>query len=479
MKRYYLLCYVLFWASSVFALDANLDYAVFQSSTSAYIELYFQIAAHSLQYQPIDSINKQATADVVLLFKEKNQIVQADKFRLLSPVSSTSLDFIDLKRYTLQKGDYQLEVEITDPLHPDKPWKKLFLFTIDFQTLILGQSHIQLLSRAEPSFASSHPFYKQKFILEPLPKAQCEKNFTQLLFYNEVYPNSYLGNLQIRYFVKAIDQNKPLGLKIAYRKTASKPVIPLVLGVNIEELPTGDYELVIEIRDSIGNLFTQSKKPFYRNNPYHYGELTLTDLQKDSFFVHKLDETALNYALKALLPKINPKDNELLVGVLKNKNIDAKRLLLLNFWIQQGNNEPEPAFTEYMQLIKAVDREFKSGFRNGFETDRGYYYIKYGRPDDIISVEDEPSAPPYEIWSYNYFPSTRQSNVRFLFYNPSLAGGDYILLHATAFGERNNPNWEIELYRNAPTEVEGDDPFGATQMKDNFGRRARKLMSDF
>ena len=479
MKRYGLWMALLLWFQASWALEATVDYAVFQQPSGAYLEIYLHLVGRSLKYVPIDTLYQQATVEVVLLFKQQDRIVKADKFRLSSPLSKQAIDFVDLKRYALAPANYDLEVTITDVQNADTAWTYQAPVSVNFQLLTIQQSDIQLLTKAESSSSTTHPFYKQRFILEPLPTLRYHKAFLQLLAYNEVYPNAYSGDLQIRYFVQVVGQSEPIGLKISQRKTTTKAVIPLVLGVNIQELATGSYELVVEVRDSTGNLLTNKKKNFYRHNPYLQGNLTLSDLQQDSFFVHPLDEKVLNYSLKALLPKINQKYTEQLNNTLKSSNLDEKRLLLLNFWIEQNASQPQTAYESYMQVVKAVDREYKSGFRNGFETDRGYYYLKYGRPDDIVGVEDEPSAPPYEIWSYNYFPTTRQSNVRFLFYNPSLAGGDYILLHATAQGERNNPNWEVELYRNAPNEIEGDDPFGATQMKDNLGRRARKLMSDF
>jgi hypothetical protein len=30
--------------------------------------------------------------------------------------------------------------------------------------------------------------------------------------------------------------------------------------------------------------------------------------------------------------------------------------------------------------------------------------MKYGKPDEVITEESEPSAPPYEIWFYTTFP---------------------------------------------------------------------------
>ena len=75
-------------------------------------------------------------------------------------------------------------------------------------------------------------------------------------------------------------------------------------------------------------------------------------------------------------------------------------------------------------------------------------------------------------------PPTMQSNVKFIFYNPHLAPGDYRLLHSTAIGELSNPQWQRELYRNSPNSFNGD-PFGGTGVNDGFNRQARDVFRDY
>ncbi|MCK6692904.1 MAG: GWxTD domain-containing protein [Thermoanaerobaculia bacterium] len=142
-------------------------------------------------------------------------------------------------------------------------------------------------------------------------------------------------------------------------------------------------------------------------------------------------------------------------------------------------NNPEMAYLKYMEVAGAADKQFFSGFRRGFETDRGRIFMRYGRPDDLVHVEDDPSAPPYEVWVYYNFPKTRQKNVKFLFYNPSLAGEDFILLHSNARGEINNPRWERDLYKRAAGEEYDGNYHDATTMKRNLGRNARAFFEDF
>lgn len=100
-----------------------------------------------------------------------------------------------------------------------------------------------------------------------------------------------------------------------------------------------------------------------------------------------------------------------------------------------------------MEVAKAVDKNYKSGLGYGFETDRGLIFMKYGKPSDMVNIQDDPSSAPYEVWLYYDIPKLNQSNVKFLFYNPFLDGVDYRLLQSNARGEVRNPNWKKELYK--------------------------------
>ena len=133
-----------------------------------------------------------------------------------------------------------------------------------------------------------------------------------------------------------------------------------------------------------------------------------------------------------------------------------------------------------MEVARAVDNQFNSGLGHGFESDRGFIFLKYGRPTNLISVSDEPDAAPYEIWFYDQFPFTNQSDVKFLFYNPSYADGQYQLLHSNARGEINDPGWQIKLYQNIdPRDIIGNDHLNASEVRDGNNRNAARYFNDF
>src|SRR5690606_17534227 len=147
-------------------------------------------------------------------------------------------------------------------------------------------------------------------------------------------------------------------------------------------------------------------------------------------------------------------------------------------WNRVAPHDPPGTYEKYMNVVRAVDRQFYSGFRRGFETDRGYIFLKYGKPDDLVTVEDEVDAPPYEIWTYYSLPNSRQSNVKFLFYNPDLTQNGFVLLHSTARGERQNPRWESVLYGSTAGQGSGNTLIDGGGIPDGINRNARRLFND-
>ena len=190
----------------------------------------------------------------------------------------------------------------------------------------------------------------------------------------------------------------------------------------------------------------------------------------------RLDSLELRYSLKAIASNVDAGSVEVLNLVIKNRDVEAQRRYLYSFWAGIDKN-PEEAYTRYMEVARAVDETYKSAFGYGFETERGRIFMKYGKPSNVITVENEPSAPPYEIWFYDKVPGDRpQSDVKFLFYNPSLAGGNYQLLHSTCIGEVSNPAWEVELYRDS----QSLDNLGVDAVRAGPGinRRAREYFNE-
>lgn len=463
-----------------FGLDASVSYAIFQSPETSYIEVYLHLAGKSVTFNETPDSSFQAATEVVILFQQDSTIVKYDKFVLNSPISKKPIDFIDLKRYALNPGQYDLIVAVRDMSAPENRSDFSTQLDIQFNADNLHQSDLQLLASFDKA-EDVTPFTKVGYNLEPLPYNFYGRRASTLIFYNELYgADQFIGDdFLVSYSIERLINGESSTVMIGHKRQKPKAIIPLLMQMDISKLESGNYSLVVEVRDRNQTLLNRKSVFFQRSNPYlDYENINTDSLDLKEEFVQKLSKEQLEYSLRALTPHLPQEDVAMVNSFIQEGKLDAQRLYLFNFWVRENATGAAYAYEKYMEVVGAIDKLFESGFRHGFETDRGYVYLKYGQPDDIQHQEEEPSAPPYEIWSYYEFPATRQNNVKFIFYNPSLAPGDYVLLHSTAIGELNNPQWQLQLYKNAPNEVSGD-PFDATQMQDNFNRNASRYFRDY
>lgn len=463
------------------ALDASLSYATFKNGDQRYIEVYLHVAGKSVATVAVNDSMQQAGVDVLVLFQQGDKVVKYDKYVLNGPVARRSLDFVDLRRYSLSDGLYKVVVKITDINRPDNTKEYATDLQLDYSGDTLRQSDLQLLAAVYRESNTASPFVKNGFYLEPLPYNFYGRNASTLAFYNEIYnaDKAIADDFVVSYFIEKDNNGKAETVLIGHKRQTATPVVPLLIQMDISTLESGNYTLVVEVRNRLKALLSKKTLFFQRSNPFlNQEKIDLTEVNLNEEFVGKLSPDELEYSLRALTPLLPQPDVEVVNLMLKNDSINAQRMYLISYWLQRSPTAPQTAYEKYMEVARAVDKQFNSGFRHGFETDRGYVYLKYGQPNDMERRENENSAPPYEIWSYNEIKRTKQNNVRFVFYNPSLAPEDFVLLHSDVIGEISNPQWMRDLYRDAPNEIDGSNYFDGTGVQDNFNRNAGRVIKD-
>lgn len=247
----------------------------------------------------------------------------------------------------------------------------------------------------------------------------------------------------------------------------------------MDDFASGNYILHLELNKKSREVICSTSRTFSVYNPLKdYSNSMTTDVSFETSFFQFMTRDELNYSLKAIFPRVGNNMTEILNYIVASDELKPKRYFLYNFWSGFSLENMQQIYEEYMAVARAVDNSYATNVGFGFESHRGYYFLKYGKPDDIVFEEDEPTAPPYEIWIYNYLEETQETNVRFLFYNPSLAHNDFVLLHSTCRGERNNPRWELDLYSDAYNE-QPSNYIDGRNMPSNFHRNARRYFTDF
>lgn len=472
MKRIRLILWISFGMllSLHSAPDVSIDISRFQADPQQYIEISLYIVGSSLncdqQKSPVYG------ADYVIIIRDSlDQVVAGNRYRL-SNNGCPAKDLLDVKRFSLAPGKYTVEIETNDLIDSLDKVSTIQNVVIEPLNATSHLSDIQLLSTISSTEGETSSLQKSGLYMEPLPFRFYYPALNTLYVYLETYNADKLeGQPYLQYTITPYSGDIPSPV-VTYKKIKKESVASNVLQLDISTLLSGPYILEASLFDGNKQLQESRRVGFSRFNPK--GDSLFIDsgmLNVDFGFVKDIPEDSIEYDLRAIAPIVNPLEVDVLNALIKKGSLKARQFFLHKFWVGQAGKLAGPAFYSYMKVARVVDENYRSGFGYGFETDRGYVFLKYGKPDEVITVEDEPSAPPYEIWFYTTFPATHQTNVRFLFYNPSLVRNGFQLLHSTARGEKYNDRWEVILYQDATQEVPG---VNSDVMGDNVYRNARE-----
>lgn len=481
MIKNILLIFFAFIPFTAFCINIEVSFFSFYGS-SPYTEIYFRIDGKTIDWTQHQE-GKNTSVDILFfVYKQDGDIAAYDKFSLTSAVTDTICDFIGIKRIRLQSGEYTLKVEASETSQPDNKieMEKKMVIENPLQQFML--SDILILGKLKKA-ETDHTMAKNGYYMEPLSFNFASQKLQQLDFYIESYlPQNieaidYFLQYNIMEGFTTDIKSKPLLSK--YKKLTANSVEPLILSFSLSSLRSGDYHVLVNIIDKKKNSLCSRTINFIRSNP----EADIAYLESynetlDNSFVNNIKKDELEYILKAHVPVTEQHQISTLSELIRSNKTKSQKQFIFQYWKSKTSTNPEEAFKKYMEVASAVDKMFYSNVGFGFQSDRGYIFLKYGKPSSVITVDTEVDAPPYEIWYYNYLSLSKQTNVRFLFYNPSLAHNDFKLLHSTCLGEKINPAWETELYKSVPKERIGNT-VDATQVVENTNRNARRYFNEF
>jgi GWxTD domain-containing protein len=472
-------------------ITAYLTYASFNvPSQTPYIETYISVIGNSVKFVKNSNGKYQGAIDISVAFSQNGVIKNAQKYTLNSPeIADTAkefVNFLDQQRYSLESGSYDLEISIADKNNPTvKPFSNKIPVVVNFPADRVMVSDIQLLE----SFTKSQKpgiLTKSGYDLVPYVSTFYPENINVLRFYSEIYnAKKILGDsskMIVSYFLENYDTKAKLSSFSAFSKQSPNEVNILMSEFNIKDLPSGSYNLVIEVRDRENKIQAEQKCFIQRQAAiaaYNMEDLKTIDVSKT--FVSKLtNQDTLSEYIRCLRPVSSSSEVQFAENQLKNKDLKLMQQFFFNFWKSRNALSPEAAWEEYSFEVSKVNKQFGTYGLKGYDTDRGRVYLQYGAPDSREVSNIEPSAYPYELWQYNSLidkaqivnsPNNRQTNRRFVFYNPDMVTNKYYLLHSDARGERNNPRWQLDLYkRNTQSTIDeqrAPDHFGG-KVNENF-----------
>ncbi len=447
-----------------------------------YAEVWLRIDRNSVEWQKTeDGMNRSSVNVLLTIVRQDSSIAAADKFVLQAAASDSLTDFLAVRRFALSAGNYTMSVEIEDAILKAGKVQILQKFQLDGQSQWQLSDPLLLAKILQDSTFS--PMAKNGLLMEPLAFGYAGEEIRTMPVYVESYvmdkPDSTVVYLQCRGFEGAEAKPGEKALFTLYQKCKGNAEEAQIVQVPLQVLRSGTYRLVFSLIDKSKNVLATRQSVFVRMNPAADVEwLAAYNADVANSFVEKLPADQMDYILKAHLPITEQHQVSTLGELLKSNRLASQRQFIFQLWKSRAPVAPEEAFQKYMEVVRAVDQKFHTNVGYGFQSDRGHIFLKYGLPTNVITVDTEVDAPPYEIWYYHRMPQTRQTNVRFLFYNPTLVHNNFQLLHSTCLGEKINPAWEIELYKSVPMDRLGPT-IDATQVKEGTNRNARRYFNEF
>ncbi len=465
-------------------VTAYLSHAVFETPEQGpYIETYLSVIGSTIKTHKNKNDKYQGVVEIGILFLQNKEIKAARKYILNGPENEDTIrlaNFIDQQRFILANGNYTLEVTIRDKNIPDQePFITKEEIQIQLPIDKVTISDIQLLESYSKS-TKTIELTKSGYDLIPYVSNFYPENSSKIKFYAEVYhASAILGNDQkmvINYFIESYENKVKKADYASFIKPVAEKVNPLLGEFNIENLPTGNYNLVVEIRDRENKLLAEQHTFFQRKQkeiPLSKEQIQKVNVSNSFVTMYKSADTLSDY-IRSLRPISSSMEIQFEENLLKEPQLELLQQFFYNFWYTRNSLEPQVAWNDYHVEVLKVNKEFSTYGLRGYDTDRGRVYLQYGPPDSRNVVNSEPSAYPYEMWQYNTLvnrslllsnPGNRQSNKRFVFYNRDLVSNKYMLIHSDARGEIINTRWQMILYKRNNASSNLDDE----KVDDNFG----------
>lgn len=446
-----------------------------------FVETAMAFECQSVTYKEFKPGQYKATLEIVTVFR-KGEEATFSKVALDSPVvSDTSIldgAFINQQRFALPNGEYEMELSVTDK-GSNKTVNITFTVEVDYPKDMPAVSDILLFDsytkadKPSECTKSGYDFLPRVF---PFYSASADK----LQFYAELYNSNRLydeGKFLVTYYIESAESSSLMKDYYFTKRFDVAKANSLINSIDIKDLPSGNYYLVVEMRDRSNALICSNSVFFQRSNPgVGYAINDLSGVNIDNTFVTHIDNIdSLRKYLLYLEPISSESERDYAFSLVKTNDKKTMQQYLFNFWATRSPMNPNDAFQEYLGAVKRVNMSFGTTAAPGYRTDRGYVFLKYGQPDQIVESPNEPGAYPYTIW--HYYEVANQRNKKFVFMSKDDSTNDYQLIHSDVIGELSNYRWKLEVYSRIYGE-HYDEGIDQTDYEEGWGKHANDLYNN-
>ncbi len=476
-------------------LTAVFSYATFfQQDVGSYFETYISFDAWNLNFVKTTD-GYRSTVEVLLTVSQNDSIEIVKKYELNSPaIKSPDADrfnFIDVQRFAISNGIHDLKIQLRDKNGKTDPTEVSQQLAIYYDSKRPALSSVQMMSNVKPT-VTPNILSRGGYDMEPYINDFLPEQISNISYYCELYNINRETKEQYVYvaaYIEVQETGRVLEDMQTITRYGNDTVIPIFGTIDISKLPSGNYNLVVDIRNKNNDKMLYKKVPFFRSNPV--ANAVQEDNPVSLTFANEInDENMMNEYIEALAPIANEMERRDIYALIKKPGIEEKQVFLYRFWTRREPLNADGAWREYKERIEYVNKNFSWPKTKGIHTDRGRVYLQYGPPDFVrdeknfvstrymgggvtitqsvnpneravdlqgptVSKQGQIFYLPYQLWRYNNLKGD-DANRCFIFWD-EFRSGFYKLLHSNAKGEVRDSMWERRLCNNQlPENMQGE-----------------------
>lgn len=328
-----------------------------------YMETYLQFDAWTMQFEKQSNGVYRATVEVTLVARQQDSVCYVKKYDLASPTvaSLDELDFsfIDVQRFSLTNGVYDIEVTLRDKGTDAPAAQVVEKVVVSYDRTHPAMSSVQPMAEVHPTQGEGNILSRNGYDMEPYVNDFYPEQVEELNYYYEVYNiDKEIGRkpfLTMAYVERQETGARYEDVQMMSRKN-SAPLVPVYGSLDISKLPSGNYNLVVELRNRDGETMLYKRVPFYRSNPGVKGK-ELSDFAT-TFAGKYTDEEQLNIYIDGLYPIASEAEKQVAQELVKRPGLEEKQAFLYRFWTERNAMAAEAEWLKYKERIDYVQEHF-------------------------------------------------------------------------------------------------------------------------
>ena len=356
-----------------------LSYATSDSGKSR-IDVYVQVPYDEVRFVRSDD-GFVATYDVavIILTPEQEQVwnrVQTIEVRVKDFAQTVSNRQSSLKQmsFDVVPGKYDVRIEVRDPETRKSTTSRRKVSVPDFGATPLTISDVMLVSRLTTN--------GEKRSIVPNISGNIGENSEGFFIFYELYARAELE--PVRFIATVVDAKGDSVMGVDRAETPTSSLHQVFMKFPESKLAVGTY--TINVRASAVATKDGTSAATSRTFSVRWSDIP--------FSVTEIDK-----AIEQMRYIARENDIE---HIRQGTTLEERRMRFLAYWLKR---DPDPQtqrnelMEEYYQRVEYTNRTF-GHYLEGWRTDRGMVYIRFGAPENVERHPFETNSRPYEVWRY-------------------------------------------------------------------------------